>query len=166
MQQHLCLVTIGDRQKVIDKSLIVDGKIKVSHWQENYEHEDGGYHINDWMPVEIDKEFVLIVLADFILKHVTRSEPDAFTSRANRGMRDSNGLVYAYSVTIIEKLGEHQLWDSMIVHTESGVKTTRFDMYSYHFNNPFRYISDRLPFEVMQNIQLDEILIKKEVVSE
>lgn len=162
MQKEIHIISIqgSDRQAVIaDNELIKEGNtysIERSQWEEDYHYDDGGYYITTKVPVEIDKSFVMIVSANFI---IAPDKEHAYTSRTNRGMGDVNGLMYAYSVTIIEKLGNHQLRDKMVVHTESGVKTTKFSMYSYHFNNPFRYNEKRLVHEVEESIDINGILL-------
>jgi len=163
MQKHICIVSFADgKQQVVDRSSVSkNNTIEESEWVEDWNYEDGGYHHSKHIPVEIDNEYVLIVLADFIL--VEGKDIAAFTSRTNRGMCAVNGLMYAYSVTIIEKLSKHQLFEDMVVYTESGVKTTKYNMYSYHNNDPFRYNTYGLFGEVLESIDLDIILIKSYV---
>ena len=53
----------------------------------------------------------------------------------------------------------NKLWNSDVVYTESGIKETRFDMYSYHVNEPEQsYIEWRLDYEVFESLNLNKIL--------
>ena len=77
-------------------------------------------------------------------------------------MGEVNRLAYAYSVNILIIVGRtNKLWNNDVVYTESGIKETRFDMYSYHVNEPEqKYLKDRLPYEVYDSLDFTKILSK------
>ena len=78
------------------------------------------------------------------------------------GLGQINRLAYAYSATILIIVGTtNKLWNNDVVYTESGIKETRFDMYSYHVNEPEqKYLKDRLPYEVYDSLDFTKILSK------
>jgi hypothetical protein len=57
--------------------------------------------------------------------------------------------------------GRGKVWESDLIYSDAGIKPTRFDMYSYHINEPEqRYTEDRLDYEVFESLNLNKILVK------
>jgi hypothetical protein len=110
--------------------------------------------------VSIKHTFKVITSGEFILNDNDSSKLNAYNMSA--GMGEVNRLAYAYSVNILIIVGRtNKLWSNDVVYTESGIKETRFDMYSYHVNEPEqKYLKDRLPYEVYDSLDFTKILSK------
>lgn len=110
--------------------------------------------------VSIKHTFKVITSGEFILNDNDNSKLNAYNMSA--GMGEVNRLAYAYSATILIIVGTtSKLWNNDVVYTESGIKETRFDMYSYHVNEPEKkYLKDGLPYEVYDSLDFTKILSK------
>lgn len=108
--------------------------------------------------VNIKHTFKVITSGEFILNDNDDSELNAYNISA--GMGQVNRLAYAYSATVLIIVGKtNKFWNNDVVYTESGVKETIFDMYSYHVNEPKKmYLEDRLPYEVYDSLDFTKIL--------
>ena len=108
--------------------------------------------------VDIKHTFKVITSGEFILNDNDSSKLNAYNMSV--GMGQINRLAYAYSATILIIVGTtNKLWSNDVVYTESGIKETRFDMYSYHVNEPEqKYLKDRLPYEVYDSLDFTKIL--------
>ena len=77
------------------------------------------------------------------------------------GMGEINRLAYSYSVVVMTYTGRGKVWESDLIYSDAGIKPTRFDMYSYHVNEPEQsYIEWRLDYEVFESLNLNKILAK------
>ena len=110
--------------------------------------------------VSIKHTFKVITSGEFILNDNDNSKLNAYNMSA--GLGQINRLAYSYSATILIIVGTtNKLWNNDVVYTESGIKETRFDMYSYHVNEPEqKYLKDRLPYEVYDSLDFTKILSK------
>lgn len=128
------------------------GTIKIQH----YDEWDNPYTTNQL--VHIKDTFIVITKGHFILNDSDKSPLNAYNM--STGGFGVNHLAYSYLVNVVI-LGTHMLWESDLIYTESGMKMTQFDMYSYHLNEPKQhYIEGRLDWEVWQSLDLVKIFSK------
>ena len=138
--------------KIVQSHHIKDGCIKVRH----YEGDDDYY--DEPTPVTIKETFSVITSGKFIRNYEDISKLNACTMSSG-GMREINRLAYSYSVVIMTYTGRGKVWESDLIYSDAGIKPTRFDMYSYHINEPEqRYTEDRLDYEVFESLNLNKIL--------
>jgi len=121
---------------------VKDSKGKYCHRYFDSEYND---MTSEWLDVKIDKEYLLNIRAEFMLGN------DGHALHVDRGMREIYGLGYFYSIILYENAG-YNVWEQHIVHKENGIRCTNFDMYSYHLNDPFRYLPDQIEYEVYQSM--------------
>lgn len=140
--------------KIVQSHHIKDGCIKVRH----YEGDDDYY--DEPTPVTIKETFSVITSGQFIRNYEDKSKLNACTMSSG-GMREINRLAYSYSVVVIEYSSRGKLWESDLIYSDAGIRPTRFDMYSYHVNEPEQsYIEWRLDYEVFESLNLNKILAK------
>ena len=140
--------------KIVQSHHIKDGCIKVRH----YEGDDDYY--DEPTPVTIKETFLVITKGEFIRNYEDSSKLNACTMSSG-GMGEINRLAYSYSVVVIEYSSRGKLWESDLIYSDAGINPTRFDMYSYHINEPEqRYTEDRLDYEVFESLNLNKILVK------
>ena len=138
--------------KIVQSHHIKDGCIKVRH----YEGDDDYY--DEPTPVTIKETFSVITSGKFIRNYEDISKLNACTMSSG-GMREINRLAYSYSVVVMEYTGRGKVWESDLIYSDAGINPTRFDMYSYHINEPEqRYTEDRLDYEVFESLNLNKIL--------
>ena len=89
-------------------------------------------------------------------KTIITSKLNAIT--ISGGFGEVNRLAYAFSATIINLSikGYTKIWPSHVIYTNSGIMSTRYDMYSYHHND--EYHAGRLEYEVFDSLNLNELL--------
>ena len=146
--------------EIVDSSKLKGGGPSHSYTiRKRYFDEDGESSYYDEF-VNIKHTFKLITSGEFILNDNDTSNLNAYNMTS--GLGHINKLAYAYSATILIIVGTtNKLWNNDVVYTESGIKETRFDMYSYHVNEPKqRYLEDRLPYEVYDSLDFTKILSK------
>lgn len=146
--------------EIVDSSKLKGGGPSHSYTiRKRYFDEDGESSYYDEF-VNIKHTFKVITSGEFILNDNDTSNLNAYNMTS--GLGQINKLAYAYSATILIIVGRtNKLWNNDVVYTESGIKETRFDMYSYHVNEPKqRYLEDRLPYEVYDNLDFTNILSK------
>ena len=128
------------------------GTIKIQH----YDQWDDPYTTTQL--VHIKDTFIVITKGHFILNDLDSSELNAYNM--STGGFGVNHLAYSYLVNVVS-WGTHKLWESDLIWTESGMKMTNFDMYSYHLNEPEQhYTEERLDWEVWQSLDLVKIFSK------
>ena len=138
--------------KIVQSHHIKDGCIKVRH----YEGDDDYY--DEPTPVTIKETFSVITSGQFIRNYEDSSKLNACTISSG-GMREINRLAYSYSVVVMEYTGRGKVWESDLIYSDAGINPTRFDMYSYHVNEPEQsYIEWRLDYEVFESLNLNKIL--------
>lgn len=138
--------------KIVQSHHIKDGCIKVRH----YEGDDDYY--DEPTPVTIKETFSVITSGQFIRNYEDSSKLNACTISSG-GMREINRLAYSYSVVVMEYTGRGKVWESDLIYSDAGINPTRFDMYSYHINEPEqRYTEDGLDYEVFESLNLNKIL--------
>ena len=138
--------------KIVQSHHIKDGCIKVRH----YEGDDDYY--DEPTPVTIKETFSVITSGQFIRNYEDSSKLNACTISSG-GMREINRLAYSYSVVVMEYTGKGKVWESDLIYSDAGINPTRFDMYSYHINEPEqRYTEDGLDYEVFESLNLNKIL--------
>lgn len=139
--------------KIVQSHHIKDGCIKVRH----YEGDDDYY--DESTPVTIKETFSVITSGKFIRNYEDSSKLNACTMSG--GFGQVNRLAYSYSVVIMTYTGHGKVWESDCIYTDAGIRSTQFDMYSYHFNEPEqRYDESRLGYEVFDSLNLHKILSK------
>jgi len=140
--------------KIVQSHHIKDGCIKVRH----YEGDDDYY--DEPTPVTIKETFSVITSGQFIRNYEDKSKLNACTMSSG-GMGEINRLAYSYSVVVMTYTGRGKVWESDLIYSDAGIKPTRFDMYSYHVNEPEQsYIEWRLDYEVFESLNLNKILVK------
>jgi hypothetical protein len=150
--------------EIVDSSRLKGGepvrkKIISYTIRKRYFDEDGELSYYDDI-VDIKHTFKVITSGEFILNDNDSSNLNAYNMSS--GLGQISKLAYAYSATILMIVGRtNKLWNSDVVYTESGIKETRFDMYSYHVNEPKQiYLEDRLSYEVYDSLDFTKILSK------
>lgn len=110
--------------------------------------------------VSIKHTFLVITKGDFILNDKDTSKLNAYT--ISGGFNQVNRLAYSYSVVVmISNSSSYSIWESDCIYSDAGIKSTRFDMYSYHVNDPVqKYTESRLDYEVYDSLNLTKILSK------
>lgn len=95
------------------------------------------------------------------------TDRSALNARTARPVGGTSSLMYCYSVTVIENRGSAfgaghtmHLLGSDLVYSESGMRATDFGMYSYHLNDPQRYLEDRIEYEAYCKADLVKALAK------
>ena len=59
------------------------------------------------------------------------------------------------------------MWDTDLIWSDSGIRSTRFDMYSYHISGDKKeYTEDRLDWEVFENLNLNKIFSEYLTISD
>ena len=141
--------------EIVDSSRLKGGEPYTI--RKRYFDEDGEPSYYDDL-VNIKHTFKVITSGEFILNDNDSSNLNAYNMSS--GLGQISKLAYAYSATILMIVGRtNKLWNSDVVYTESGIKETRFDMYSYHVNEPEqKYLKDRLPYEVYDSLDFTKIL--------
>ena len=135
----------------IDKDGMISRRVYVDS-----DDDDDSYYI-EHIKVDIDRSYLVNVTAAFVMNPKDRYKSPLYMSQGGFGI---NHLAFTYSVTIMEYYGSSSLYQTL--HTESGLKTTRFDMYSYHINQEDGtcvYPTDRLEWEVLDAIDLTKLLL-------
>jgi hypothetical protein len=150
---HIVSDTKTNEQFIVNDYDIKGGLIKTKHW--SYDDCSEGFMEHVSRDIKVEYTFLVNITAEFA---ITPDGINAYTS--NRGFRSVNGLMYFYSVVIVESFSDHSLYESNLVHSESGIKTTNHDMYSYHLNEPFRYLNSQILYEVENGLDFKQILTR------
>jgi len=128
------------------------GTIKIK----NYDEWDDPYTTTQL--VHIRDTFIVITKGHFILNDFDSSPLNAY--KMSTGGFGVNHLAYSYLVNVVS-WGTHKLWESDLIYSESGIRMTNFDMYSYHLNEPEQhYIEERLDWEIWESLDLVKIFSK------
>ena len=154
MTTKIHIVDCGDGLKIIQSHELKDGCIKIRHYE-----DDGDSYYHESVPVTIKHSFLVKLTAEFIRNDKDNSKLNACTMSG--GFGEVNRLAYYYSVVVMAYTGNGQIWESDLIYSNAGIRPTRFDMYSYHINEPEqRYTEDRLDYEVFESLNLNKILAK------
>ena len=122
------------------------------------QYDDWGDPYTTTKVVCIKDTFIVITKGHFILNDLDDSKLNAYNM--STGGFGVNHLAYSYLVNVVS-WGTHKLWESDLIYSESGMKMTRSDMYSYHVNEPDKkYIEERLDWEVWDSLDLVKIFSK------
>ena len=153
MTTKIHIVDCGGELQIIKNHQLKNGCIKVRH----YEGDDDYYDEN--VVVKIKETFLVMTQGHFIRNYEDSSKLNACTMSG--GFGQVNRLAYSYSVVIMTYTGHGKVWESDCIYTDAGIRSTQFDMYSYHFNEPEqRYDESRLGYEVFDSLNLHKILSK------
>lgn len=128
---------------------IINNKVKLKVYNEETE----GYYVEkkDFIIVET---YIVIIHANFI---IMENSKDA--CMVTKGFGEINGLAYTYGIIIFEKPYNKTVFPHAVIYKDAGIAVTRFDMYSYHFNEPeFHYDESRLEYEIFSNLEFSKIL--------
>lgn len=151
------VVSLPDNsQAVYEDYQVTDGFINFRVFE-----EDGDNYHYEKIPVEIDRTFIVDIVAKFIMSH---KDDTPMYSRKGLSAFSVNHFAYNYSILIIEYFGDNTLYESSIRYSKAGIGTTDFGMYSYHRfdeNNNLVYDDSILEHEVLKHLNLGEILIKR-----
>ena len=130
----------------------VFGKIDLKFWG-----DDGDSYSIESQPVRVEHTFAVLTSGQFIRNPYDNSTLNAYNMSG--GFRQINRLAFQWSATIIEVERVNSLYDNHVIWTESGIKATKYDMYSYHVNEPKQeYIESRLDWEVWESLDFEKIL--------
>jgi hypothetical protein len=143
-------------RKIVEKNIIKDIKEKpIAHGYLEIKHYDDydSYYI-EHQPVHIKENFIVITNGKFIFNENRPYEMSV-------GFPEINHLAYQWSATILLKKS-YRLYNTDVVWSDSGISTTKFDMYSYHsgFGDSISYQEERLDWEVWKSLDLNKILSK------
>jgi hypothetical protein len=155
MVTKIHIVTSDSLSKVISSNEIKDGKINVRHYD-----DDGDGYYTESIAVSIKETFLVIINAQFIRNDDDKSNLNAYTMFS--GFGQINSLAYSYSVIIVNTNSTNgKLYQSDCIYTDSGIASTKFDMYSYHVNEPHqKYLDYRLEHEVFDSLDFNKIFGK------
>ncbi len=151
MVTKLHIVTGDGLSRIVSSDEIKDGEITIYHY------DDEGESYQDKVPVTIKSTFLAIIHTEFIRNDKKDGPLNAYYMSG--GFGQVNRLAYAYSVSIIDiSSSSYQLYESNCIWSDSGIKSTQFDMYSYHVNEPQQeYLEWRLDWEVWESLNLTQI---------
>jgi hypothetical protein len=164
MQFYISVVELLDEKvptrKIIESGSIVDfdKKSKIGYIHSKEWIDDDDFIFNKHQVKTIDS-FCLSITAEFIRDQENTSELNAYYISPG-GFGNINRLAYHWSASIFEIPYSSSYFDSYLVWSKNGIKSTNFDMYSYHVNlgSKSKYVEDNLCFEVYESIDLHEIL--------
>ncbi len=140
--------------KIVKSDDLKNGCIRIRHYDD---YEDSYY--DEMVPVIIKQSFLVITNGQFIRNDSDTSKLNACTMSG--GFGQINRLAYSYSVVVMTYTGHGKVWESDVIYSDAGVKSTQFDMYSYHVNDPEqKYIEWRLDYEVFEFLDLNKIFGK------
>ncbi len=155
MNSKIHIVDCEGILKIVQSNHIKDGCIKVRHYE-----DDGDSYYDEPVSVKIKETFLVVTKGEFIRNYEDKSKLNACTMSSG-GMGEINRLAYSYSVVVMTYTGRGKVWESDLIYSDAGIKPTRFDMYSYHVNEPEQsYIEWRLDYEVFESLNLNKILAK------
>jgi hypothetical protein len=156
----VCLVQYDEVKLIIEKNMIKDNHIRVSVPAYDNNGEYSPY--TELKKVEVLDTYLVNLYADFIYKENywdKNSLTEPLMSSRGGGFSNPAGLKYFYNVMIAEISGDYE----SIIYKDNGVKTTRFDRYSYPvrpLTEPTQYNTESILYELYQSLDLNKILIK------
>ena len=156
MQVKVHIVKAEGLKKVVRDSEIKDSTIKVRRWDDY-----GDDYWEERVPITIEKTFLIMIQTQFIRNDEKGDPLNAYYMSG--GFGQVNRLAYAYSVNMIDISGSKRwsLYQSDNLWSDSGIKQTKFDMYSYHINEPKQeYLEWRLDWEIFDQLNFNEIFGK------
>ena len=149
MTTKIHIVDCAGELKIIQSHELKDGCIKILHYE-----DDGYYH--EYVPVTIKETFLVKLTAEFIRNEEDNSKLNACTMSG--GFGEINRLAYSYSVVVMTYTGRGKVWESDLIYSNAGIRSTQFSMYSYHFNEPEQmYDESRLTYELFDSLNLHKI---------
>ena len=149
MTTKIHIVDCAGELKIIQSHELKDGCIKILHYE-----DDGYYH--EYVPVTIKETFLVKISAEFIRNEEDNSKLNACTMSG--GFGEINRLAYSYSVVVMTYTGRGKVWESDLIYSNAGIRSTQFSMYSYHFNEPEQmYDESRLTYELFDSLNLHKI---------
>jgi hypothetical protein len=151
MTTKIHIVDCKGKIKIIQSHELKDGCIKILH----YEDDGDGYYY-EYVPVTIKHSFLIKLTAEFIRNEEDNSKLNACTMSG--GFGEINRLAYSYSVVVMTYTGRGKVWESDLIYSNAGIRSTQFSMYSYHFNEPEQmYDESRLTYELFDSLNLHKI---------
>jgi hypothetical protein len=151
MTTKIHIVDCAGELKIIQSHELKDGCIKILHYEDD---GDGYYH--EYVPVTIKETFLVKISAEFIRNEEDNSKLNACTMSG--GFGEINRLAYSYSVVVMTYTGRGKVWESDLIYSNAGIRSTQFSMYSYHFNEPEQmYDESRLTYELFDSLNLHKI---------
>lgn len=141
-------------RRIVESHQVKDGHISIKHYDD---YDDGYYYVKQ--RVRVLHTFIVVTKGHFILNDSDSSNLNAYRTYA--GFGNISRLSYTWSAHIITYKEGGEMWDTDLIWSDSGIRSTRFDMYSYHVNEPEQvYLQDRLDYEVWESLDLNKILVK------
>ena len=141
-------------RRIVESNQVKDGHISIKHYDD---YDDGYYY--EKQRVRVLHTFILVTKGHFILNDSDSSKLNAY--RAYGGFGSISRLSYSWSAHIITYKEGGEMWETDLIWSDAGIRSTRFDMYSYHVNEPEQvYLQDRLDYEVWESLDLNKILVK------
>ena len=123
------------------------GYLQYKHWE-----DDDDYTIVQ-QPVKILHSFTVITNGHFV-RNTKESGLNAYRSFA--GFREISRLLYSASAMIVKSSESDTLSEYDVVWSGCELKSTQFDMYSYHIDG--KYHEDQLDWEIFNSLDLNSIL--------
>ena len=115
--------------------------------------EDDDYYTITEQPVRILDTFTVITNGHFI-RNTKETGLNAY--KTSRGFREISGLLYSASVMIVKSSESDTLSGYDVVWSGCELKSTQFNMYSYHLDG--EYQDNLLDLEIFQSLDLNTIL--------
>ena len=141
-------------RRIVESHQVKDGHISIKHYDD---YDDGYYY--EKQRVRVLHTFIVVTKGHFILNDSDSSNLNAY--RAYAGFGNISRLSYTWSAHIITYKEGGEMWETDLIWSDAGIRSTRFDMYSYHVNEPEQvYLQDRLDYEVWESLDLNKILAK------
>ncbi len=156
---HIVEFIDGDGKPEQTRRIVGSGQLKNGHINvKHYDDYDDSYY-TELQKVRVLHTFILVTKGHFILNDSDSSKLNAY--RAYGGFGSISRLSYTWSAHIITYKEGGEMWETDLIWSDSGIRSTRFDMYSYHVNEPEQvYLQDRLDYEVWESLDLNKILVK------
>jgi len=154
MTTKIHIVDCEGQLKIIQSHELKNGCIKIRHYDD---YEDSYY--DEPVKVTIKETFLVVTNGQFIRNDEDKSKLNACTMSG--GFGQINRLAYSYSVVVMKYTGHSKVWESDLIYSDAGIRSTNYDMYSYHVNSPEqKYTEYRLDYEVFESLNLTKILSK------
>ena len=152
MKSNLFIVELPDTTKrVVFENEIKDECIFVQKY--DYDDDDS-YSYRVKIPIKKLEKFFILINTSFIM-----GKDKSPKSAPTVGFGISH-FAYIYSIIIVNNDYDYKFYEREPVFSKSGIATTKFDRYSYHtIENDITIYNEDLSYEVLNNINFDEILL-------
>jgi len=147
---YTVLITEDDygTKRIVQEHEIKNGLIYVQH----YDEYSNPYNVP--VEVKIIGRYLISIMTEFILRK------DDHAVCTDGGFGQINHLAYFYSVIIrSDPNSSSKMYSLDVSFKDSGIRSTHFDMYAYHTNDPFTYHTSQIEYECFCSLDLQKILL-------